>query len=308
MRHVAPAEVLAQDFDVRHEVLEVTIAEPYLFAKLEGKHIPAVTNWAHRHALEPSLTVLKPQRGYASRQHFLHAGPQISTAAVTEILLGQEVDVLETGNGWCRVRTVQDSYLGWIPQEFVTLTAFQPTHTVTCLRAHAYTGPRIQAAPVAPLSWGSRIAVIQEANEEWFHATLPDGKDVFVRKNLLHTLADVIKTPVTENWQEFIGTPYRWGGCSAWGLDCSGFVQLLHRIAGIEIPRDADEQFTKGAPVPFDEARPGDVVAFKGHVGLYLGDDTIVHAGSASMFVKLDNLRQNNDLKDTFLGFVRYTS
>lgn len=304
--YVDPAEVMARAVDSRHEILDVRVAEPYVFAKLEPHHVAAVTEWARGRSLEPVLSVLEPQPGWVTGQHLMRAGPRISAAALTEVLLGHKVTVLEHQNAWVRVRTEGDAYLGWLPQEAVIVTSYAPTHALTALRAHAYAGPRVQATPVATLSWGSRVTLVQVA-EAWAHVSLPDGRDGFVKSNLLRAAADVPVQPVLETWRGFLGAPYLWGGCSAWGLDCSGLMQLLYRMAGLEIPRDADEQYESGVPVSPEAAKPGDLVAFKGHVGLYLGEDRMVHANAANMAVTVDDFRQQEHLRSIFLGFVRYT-
>ncbi|AAT42602.1 C40 family peptidase [Picrophilus oshimae] len=78
---------------------------------------------------------------------------------------------------------------------------------------------------------------------------------------------------------DFLTVPYLWGGTSSFGFDCSGFTQRLFRYNNVEIPRNSEQQREFSAMVNgLDEARPNDLVFFKGHVGLYIGDMKIVHA------------------------------
>ncbi|SDL50785.1 Cell wall-associated hydrolase, NlpC family [Franzmannia pantelleriensis] len=86
---------------------------------------------------------------------------------------------------------------------------------------------------------------------------------------------------ILANAQQALGTPYRFGGNTREGLDCSGLVEMAYRAAGIRVPRTADDQFRQLPQV--DEARPGDLLFFGSgrkatHVGIYQGDRQMIHA------------------------------
>jgi len=96
--------------------------------------------------------------------------------------------------------------------------------------------------------------------------------------------------------QRMLSVPYRFGGSTLWGLDCSGFVQKAFSFLSLDLPRSAREQFRQGVSVEKADLSPGDLVFFRtyakypSHVGIYLGDNRFVHASSRDRKVTVDNL------------------
>ena len=96
--------------------------------------------------------------------------------------------------------------------------------------------------------------------------------------------------------QRMLAVPYRYGGTTLWGLDCSGFVQKTFAFLNLDLPRSAREQFREGAKVAKADLSPGDLVFFRtyakypSHVGIYLGDNRFVHASSRERKVTIDSL------------------
>lgn len=88
-----------------------------------------------------------------------------------------------------------------------------------------------------------------------------------------------------------IGTPYRRRGTTpSVGFDCSGFVQWAHRSAGFEVPRSSRSQIRSSEQVSKEDAQPGDLVYYPGHIGMYLGDDLFIHAPHTGAKVRIDDL------------------
>jgi cell wall-associated NlpC family hydrolase len=95
-----------------------------------------------------------------------------------------------------------------------------------------------------------------------------------------------------------MGAPYRWGGDTPAGFDCSGLVYYSFDMAGLQVPRTSRDQFRRAQPVPLGAARPGDLVFFASgkkisHVGIYLGDDEFIHAPEAGQNVKISSIRED---------------
>lgn len=95
---------------------------------------------------------------------------------------------------------------------------------------------------------------------------------------------------------KMVGRPYRYGGATPAGFDCSGLVQFSYRQAGVRLPRSTESQLDASAPVPRSAVRRGDLLFFdqdgkkKSHVGIYLGDGRFVHAPSSGKQVRMDRL------------------
>lgn len=121
----------------------------------------------------------------------------------------------------------------------------------------------------------SPIAAVPPPVDEWQEPTATPRLPVVVQKALRH-----------------IGAPYRYGGSTPAGFDCSGFVRYVHEIAGIGLPRTVAEQYRVGDPVGRASLRPGDLVFFDGlrHNGIYIGQGRFVHASSGSARVDVSHL------------------
>lgn len=103
------------------------------------------------------------------------------------------------------------------------------------------------------------------------------------------------------NAKQFLGTPYKWGGTSPLGFDCSGFVQYVYKNAGIDLPRVSYQQAQAGKRISVAEAKPGDLVAWDtsdrnngaDHIGIYLGGGLVIHAPKPGDKVKISKVWGN---------------
>lgn len=107
-----------------------------------------------------------------------------------------------------------------------------------------------------------------------------------------------------------VGAPYRYGGHTPDGFDCSGLVYYAYQAAGLSVPRTSKQQFRAARPIPISEARAGDLVFFRyehkvSHVGIYLGDQRFVHAPSTGKPVSVASLAQAH-YRDHFVGAGRF--
>lgn len=212
----------------------------------------------------------------------------------TEALCGEAVDVYERFEGWAWVQLKADGYVGYLPDVALRAEAPTPTHRVASLRTFVFPGPSMKLAPLSYLSLGAGVAVVAEAGE---FLVLADGGHVFAAHLAPLSSHEPDFVAVAER---FLHVPYLWGGKTSLGLDCSGLTQLSLAAAGIASPRDSDMlEAALGTPVMIGEGldglRRGDLVFWKGHVGILSDTDTLLHATAYSMTVMSEPLRTARD-------------
>ncbi|TXM64740.1 NlpC/P60 family protein [Methylobacterium sp. WL120] len=218
----------------------------------------------------------------------LRRTPRAEAGLETEAVMGDAVTLYEVRDGFAWVQLVRDGYVGYLPAASLGPADPAPTHRVTALRSFLYPAPDMKRPALGHLSLGARIAV---AGTEGDFVRVGDA---FVFSAhcapLDRTTPDYAGTA-----ERLVGTPYLWGGRTSLGLDCSGLVQLCLDLAGLPCPRDADQQARAvGWPLPlaFEGLRRGDFVDWRGHTGLMLDADTLLHANGHHMAVAIEPLRQ----------------
>jgi cell wall-associated NlpC family hydrolase len=216
--------------------------------------------------------------------------PDASAALETEALHGESVMVYDESEGWAWVQLDRDSYVGYMPAAALGAPS-EPTHRVAALRTHSYPGPSIKLTPRMALSLGARLTIV--ACEGDF-AVSADGLHVWLRHLAETGWREPDYVAVAER---FLETPYLWGGRTSAGIDCSGLVQTALAAAGAASPRDSDmQEAALGKPIAIDEPRTrGDLVFWKGHVGIMRDSVTLLHANGWHMKVVSEPLAEARD-------------
>ena len=184
--------------------------------------------------------------------------------------------------------------VGYLPDDCLRPDQPAPTHRVSALRTFLYPGPSIKLPPLAALSLNAGVAVVEQKGD---FGVLADGGHVFLK----HLAAfDRFEPDFVAVAECFLGVPYLWGGKTSLGLDCSGLTQLALAATGIASPRDSDMlEAALGTAVAFDDSlsglQRGDLVFWKGHVGILTDPDTLLHANGYTMTVFSEPLREARD-------------
>ena len=223
----------------------------------------------HRHAF--CLVSISPIRREAKD----------SSEMVSQLLFGEPVKVIQIIGSWVEIETIFDAYKGFV--DFKHLLAISENELNTWSSNFEYQKAAINKIETP---WGQQITSCGSFIGK--DAIFTIGNYSFEINSLKNELAkDTIE-------DQFLNTPYLWGGKSIFGIDCSGFTQVLFRLKGINLPRDTYQQVEIGQAIEFNDYKINDLVFFKNndgkiiHVGLVIAPNKILHASGMVRIDKLD--------------------
>ena len=207
---------------------------------------------------------------------------------ISQLLFGESVEILVQEAKWWKVQCLFDDYIGWIDPkqcQLIPATSLNIPQQISIDRLSMISnGNGLQ-----PISIGSTLPNFHNntiaINEcKFTFAGQTNAENYFSFANI----SDLAKL--------FLAAPYQWGGRSILGIDCSGFTQLVYKIIGIKLPRDAKDQALQGQVINFfAELQAGDLVFFDNeqgniiHVGIALAGGQIIHASGQVRIDQLDH-------------------
>ncbi|MFB9055602.1 NlpC/P60 family protein [Mariniflexile ostreae] len=204
---------------------------------------------------------------------------------VSQLLYGDHFKVLEQRKSWSKIRLAYDKYEGWIDnKQYLEITEEQ------------YTGLQL-AAPKLSLDL---VEFIEDERGQLYPILLGSSLNGLSLLNHSHdspfTQGEQPKKNLIPTAYSYLNSPYLWGGKTPFGIDCSGFTQMVYKLNGFKLLRDASQQATQGEALSFiEESEPGDLAFFDNnegvitHVGIIMEDNYIIHAHGKVRVDRLDH-------------------
>ncbi len=221
--------------------------------------------------------------------------PREKSEMCTQILFGEHYTILEENARWCQIKLSFDGYEGWIERNMVNEIDEQNFLELGEI-------PKIVTTDVfnivQPKDGYSNFLIVAGSSLPYFdpvNRTFKIGEVVYnIQGNNIVASQQNVREVIIENALKYFNSPYLWGGRSPFGIDCSGFSQILYKMAGVTIPRDAGQQAALGSNLSFvEEALPGDLAFFDNeegtiiHVGIIWEKNKIIHSSGK---VRIDNV------------------
>jgi len=223
--------------------------------------------------------------------------PFDSSEMVTQLLFGETVKIYEErkSNDWVKIKTAYDNYECWVDRkQYVEITKEEFTKinsspTFVCANVADIVKNNFDES-FSPIVLGSSLPNYSETNLHLADTNYTFEGDTFDTTVLLP------KVNLAENSYLYMNTPYLWGGRSPFGIDCSGFTQVIYKLNGFKLPRDASQQAEIGETLSFvEESESGDLAFFDNeegniiHVGIILSENRIIHASGKIRIDKIDH-------------------
>ena len=214
----------------------------------------------------------------------VRATPLDKAEMVSQLLFGELVMVTESFGSWLKIMTAYDGYEGWVDRKQVKsldkeeFELFQRNNNaVVCDLIHKLNNKTTKAR--LPIVMGSSLPGFSS------NSFSISGVEYSINSKYVHVAKARDGSAIIKVALKYMNTPYLWGGRSPFGIDCSGFTQVVLKVCGIKISRDAAQQALQGEPIDFiAEAKAGDLAFFENkenhiiHTGIMLDNQTNIHA------------------------------
>ncbi len=228
---------------------------------------------------------------------------------VDEMLYGDKCEIVDKKGEFCKIIT-DYGYTGYIKKKAINCEKYTPNYIVNLPFADLLFRDRNFFKPALSLPMGAKVHITEnDESQRYFKIKLQKGEEYFIHKNhvkplnLLPKTQEDIRFSVTQTAKSYLGVQYRWGGRTPYGVDCSGLCFNAYRFNGIDIWRDANPEKTKGLRIiPFETAKEGDLMFFKGHMAMYLGNGEIIHASASKGKVIIEKYENNSYLKEIYIS------
>ena len=214
----------------------------------------------------------------------LRVRPSVDAAQDSELLFGEIFTVYDRKDGWAWGQAANDLYVGYVRESALT-TPFMTELRVSALMTPVFPAPDLKRPVIDMLPLNAEVNILTTDGD--FLAITPN-QWIYRRHVALPTEWEKDFVAIAER---FLGVPYVWGGKTAAGLDCSGLVQTALQATGKAAPRDTDMmEKALGEGIAIGAVRRGDLVFWKGHMGVMLDDKRLLHANAFHMMVAIEPL------------------
>ncbi|MCX6292510.1 MAG: C40 family peptidase [Bacteroidetes bacterium] len=219
--------------------------------------------------------------------------PSDRSEMVSQLLFGEAVEVIDKQDSWRKVRCYFDDYIGWIDKKQICSIDADEIH-------------HINTQPITVTFDIVQIVIFNQSNiiPVVLGSTLPSysnkkfriGKTEYAYDGNIKTFSSPDVSAIIEHAYMYLNAPYLWGGRSPFGIDCSGFTQMVFKLCGLVLKRDAHLQSQQGKTINLlEEAKAGDLAFFDNaegkitHTGIILPNNKIIHSSGRVHVDRLDH-------------------
>lgn len=237
----------------------------------------------------------------------LYASHDLRSEQTDEMLFGDEAEILDETCEAYRIRS-DYGYEGWTAKTNLSDKLYSPDSIVTSSFADMLADGRYFRSPKMTLPRGARVATEDCGNGRFCKVFTPDENEFYIHKSHISPLAskehteNEVRNSIIGTAVSYLGVQYRWGGRTPLGIDCSGLCFNAYRFNGIAIWRDAViERSENLRKIDLSKAKKADLLFFKGHIALYLGNGRAIHSAASKGNVVIEDLKENDYLKEIFI-------